>query len=415
MEDNPFQTQQPTARQALFLAYTGTEALFGGAAGGGKSSALLMSALQFVEHRGYSALLLRRSFADLDKPSSLIPRSHAMLRHTSASWHAGTRTWRFPSGATLTFGYLESEDDVYQYQSAEFQFIGFDELTQFSERQYRYLFSRLRAPVGVGVPLRVRAATNPGGIGHAWVKERFGLGRNGARNPDRRFIPSKLDDNPHLDRAAYRTSLAELDHVTRVQLEHGDWDAMADGLLFKRDWFPIVDQAPAGLREVRYWDLAATPKRKRSDDPDWTSGTRIGRTKAGLYYIVDIRRTRARPLDVERLVESTATQDGKGIAVWMEQEPGASGVIAVDHFRRNVLDGWEFRSKRADTNKVVRARPLSAAAEAGNVFLVRGPWNDQFLREVESFPLGEHDDSVDSTTGGHQVLSSTRPASVTLI
>jgi predicted phage terminase large subunit-like protein len=374
-----------------------------------------MAALQFVRTPGYSALLLRRSFADLEKPDSLIPRSHQMLAATDAQYQAARKAWRFPSGATLSFGYLDTDSDVYQYQSAAFQFCGFDELTQFSEFQYRYLFSRLRVHAGVNVPLRMRAATNPGGIGHAWVKERFGLGANSSCPPERVFIPSNLTDNPHLDEARYRKSLAELDHVTRRQLEFGDWDAMAEGLIFKREWFKIVDAVPSDLRKVRYWDLAATPKKRRGHDPDYTSGTLLGRSKQGLYYVLDVKRTRSSPLDVERLLLATATEDGRDVPVWMEQEPGSSGVHVVDHIRRNVLDGFELRAKRPDANKVARAKPFSAAAEAGNVFVLRGPWNLEWLREVESFPLGDHDDSVDSTTGAHQALSVSRVPAMSLI
>src|SRR5439155_6373928 len=86
---------------------------------------------------------------------------------------ASSHTWKFPSGAVLRFGYLDTALDIYQYQSAEFQFIGFDELSQFKENDYRYLFSRLRKAKGIDVPLRMRSGSNPGGVGHEWVKKRF--------------------------------------------------------------------------------------------------------------------------------------------------------------------------------------------------------------------------------------------------
>jgi predicted phage terminase large subunit-like protein len=399
VQDNPYQTQSPTIRQLVFLEQIGIEALFGGAAGGGKSSALLMAALQFVQDSSYNALLLRRSFADLEKPDSLIPRSHDFLAGTDAVWRGSTRSWRFPSGATLSFGYLDNEADVYQYQSAAFQFIGFDELTQFTEFQYRYLFSRLRQPANQGVPLRVRAATNPGGVGHQWVKERFILGDD----PDRVFIPSKLDDNPHLDTGSYRQSLSQLDQVTRRQLEHGDWDASA-GTLFKRHWFSLVDIAPAQAQVVRYWDLAATPKRA-DNDPDWTAGALVSRTPDGLYTVLDVKRVRASPREVEQLVRATAEQDGRAVPVYMEQEPGSSGVHVIDHYQRYVLDGWYFRPVKSDSNKTIRAQPLSAAAEAGNVRFLRGHWCGDVLSEFEVFPNGSHDDAVDAISGAHLCLS----------
>jgi predicted phage terminase large subunit-like protein len=361
-----------------------------------------MGALQFVDVPGYAALLLRRTFSDLEKPESLIPRSHEWLGPTPARWHGTSRHWSFPSGATLSFGHLDTDNDVYQYQSAAYQFIGFDELTQFNDWQFRYLFSRLRRPEGMNVPLRMRAGSNPGGIGHRWVKERFI--REGRRE-GRWFIPSRLADNPFIDQVAYRASLAKLDHITRRQLEDGDWEVTEGGLLFKRHWFEIVAEAPRDARRVRYWDLAAT-KKKDGNDPDWTAGALIARTADGVHFIEDIRHNRDAPLEVERLIAQTAALDGPAVEVVMEQEPGASGVITIDHYRRRVLSGFDFHEHKSDANKLIRARPLSSAAEAGNVKLVCATWNNAFLDEVELFPTpGEHDDMVDAASGAHERLN----------
>ncbi|HHB12215.1 MAG TPA: hypothetical protein ENK62_03335, partial [Chromatiales bacterium] len=218
----------PTPKQAAFLLLTQREAFYGGAAGGGKSDALLMGALQYVDVPGYSALVLRRSYADLSLPGALMDRSKAWLSGTDAVWNEMRKTWHFPSGATLTFGYLEREADKYRYQGAEFQYIAFDELTQFSESQYKYLFSRLRRLHGFPVPLRMRSASNPGGMGHEWVMKRFITNRA----PGRIFIPANLDDNPHLDRAEYEESLSHLDKETREQLLKGDWFAAVEGLVW---------------------------------------------------------------------------------------------------------------------------------------------------------------------------------------
>lgn len=209
----------PTPKQAAFLNLWCKEALYGGAAGGGKSDALLMGALQFVNEPGYSAIIFRRTYADLALPGALMDRSEEWLGGTDAHWNSIKHIWTFPSGATLTFGNLEHERDKYRYQSAEFQYIAFDELTQFLESQYRYLFSRLRRLEGSFVPLRMRSASNPGGIGHDWVKRRF-LVEGEAHG--RVFIPAKLDENPYLDQATYIQSLSELDPITRRQYLEGD-------------------------------------------------------------------------------------------------------------------------------------------------------------------------------------------------
>ncbi|MGV3724600.1 MAG: terminase large subunit domain-containing protein [Actinomycetota bacterium] len=284
-----YRPHAPTAQQSKFLELHCLEALFGGAAGGGKSDALLMDALQYVHVPGYAALLLRRTYADLSLPGALMDRARDWWSPTAAKWRDNEKTWVFPSGASITFGYLETERNKYRYQGAEFQYVGFDELTQFSETQYRYLLSRLRRLKGSEVPLRMRGATNPGGVGHEWVKTRFGLGHGSDGQPlqcpdGRVFIPAKLEDNPHLDREEYEKSLAELDPVTRAQLRSGNWDVLPEGVLFQRGWFEIVEAAPAGLRCVRFWDLAAT-EAKAGTDPDWTVGVKLGVDAEGTYYV----------------------------------------------------------------------------------------------------------------------------------
>ena len=241
--------QQPTIRQKLFIDLDKEkEVFYGGAAGGGKSSCLLMEALKYVHVTKYSALILRRTYADLAKPGAIMDRSKEWLKGTNARWNEQKKEWTFPSGAKLTFGYLDTENDKYQYQGAEFQFIGFDELTQFTESQYRYLFSRLRRLSTSDIPIKMRSASNPGGIGGKWVYERFvpenftpddaveekvwikeGVDEETGKILPRYFVPARLDDNPHLDRDEYELSLSELDTVTRAQLRRGDWQIQVRG------------------------------------------------------------------------------------------------------------------------------------------------------------------------------------------
>lgn len=264
--------EAPTTKQRAFLDDDGLEALYGGAAGGGKSSALLAAALKFVHVRGYSALLLRRSYTDLALPGALMDRSHKWLAGSDASWNGIEKRWRFPSGASLTFGYLETEKDKYRYQGAEAQMVGIDELTQWEEGHYTYLFSRLRR-AGVDVPLRMRAATNPGGVGHEWVKKRWALpddvdmdrvheGRDGAR-----FYPARLDDNPYIDREEYERSLSRLTHADQEQLRKGRWVQDASMLVYAfdraRDLVKMLPRLPSGMRwryilAIDYGNVAAT-------------------------------------------------------------------------------------------------------------------------------------------------------------
>lgn len=221
----------PTVPQAVFLSRWEQEAMYGGAAGGGKSIALLAAALQYVDTPGYRALLLRRTFPDLSQAGGLMDLAHQWLHGTGAVWNEQRKLWTFPTGATLAFGYLDNDTDKYRYQGGQYQMVGFDELTQFEEPMYAYLFSRLRKPLGLPVPLRMRSASNPGGIGHEWVRRRF-VSDEARQVRDRTFIPAKLDDNPHLDRSAYLDALDRLDPVTRAQLRDGDWSVVRTGGVF---------------------------------------------------------------------------------------------------------------------------------------------------------------------------------------
>jgi hypothetical protein len=155
--------EEPSIKQKIFLRYNGREALFGGSAGGGKSSALLMAALQYVDVPGYNAILFRRTFADLSLPGALMDRFKAWIDpYDDIRWNSQTNTATFPSGARISFGYLNNVNDKLRYQGAEFQFVGMDEVTHLRESDYRYLFSRLRRPAFgplSKVPLRMRAAS----------------------------------------------------------------------------------------------------------------------------------------------------------------------------------------------------------------------------------------------------------------
>ena len=233
----------PFPKQRLFLKLTCLEALYGGQAAGGKSDALLMSALQGVEIPGYSSILFRRTFTDLSVADSLMDRSHQWWDGTAAHWDGLNKRWTFPTGARISFGYLDGPNDHTRYQSAQFQHIGFDELTHFEQRGPVYLMSRLRRPIGfpTWLPLRWRGGTNPGGIGHDWVKERFGISDTNSRAPVyirkggelvRAFIPASRFDNIGIDAEEYGRTLETLDPVSREQLAEGNWIQDSTGLVY---------------------------------------------------------------------------------------------------------------------------------------------------------------------------------------
>lgn len=400
-KSSPYWVEQPALKQKLFLRSMHKEVLFGGAAGGGKSSALLMAALQFTDVPNYSAILFRRTFADLNLPGALMDRFRDwMAEFDDVRWNNNTYTATFPSGARVTFGYLNNVNDYLRYKGSEFQFVGMDEVTEIRQNDYTYLFSRLRRPATgplSRVPLRMRATTNPA---PNWVRQRFIVE---GEKYGRLFVPSTLLDNPGIEQVSYREQLAELSPVERKRLEFGDWWATEIGSMFKREDFVIIGPEEEAFPKfdrntqwVRYWDLASTAPNPNNKDPDWTVGV-LGAFHEGRFYIMDIRRDRMDSADVEKLVQDTAVRDGPDIPVRIEQEPGSSGKSLMDQYARYVLPGFDFQGIPATGDKELRAQPLAAAVRNGNVCLLRGDWITEFLDEISSFPEGEiHDDQVDA-------------------
>lgn len=402
---------EPHPKQTAFLLAPHREVLFGGAAGGGKSEGALAAFAQYADVPFYKGIIFRRTFTDLKLPGALMDRSHQWWDGTEAKWSSQNHAWSFPSGATLQFGFLEREADKYKYQGADFHYIMFDELTQFSESQYLYLFSRLRKltdeelkkyGLGFNVPLRMRAASNPGGTGHDWVKKRFiGTPENPVINANRIFISSRLEDNPSLDQESYELSLSELDPITRAQLRMGDWTADARGGMFKRVWYNRKDERPRHFNYIcRYWDLAAT-EAKVGEDPDYTVGTLYGLDADGETWVLDVQRFRESSAEVENRIQQAALSDGPDVEIWMEQEPGASGKALISHYRRNILAGYTFRHHIPSGKKDIRARPFSAASETGIVNVLVADWNMAWFDELTNYPDSLHDDQVDSVSGAH--------------
>lgn len=234
---------RPQKKQAAFQRRREYEALYGGAAGGGKSDALLTEALRQVHIPHYRGLLLRKTYPEL---TGLIDRSRQIYSaaYPDAKYQEAQHVWRFPSGAKIYFGNMGKSGGWTVYQGKSFDFIGFDELTHFTFAEYSYLFSRNR-PSGPGTRVYVRAATNPGGIGHGWVKERFISpgpamtpiksemtvqapdGKNVTLSRSRIFVPSTVFDNKALldYDPNYLASLSLLPEAEKQALLYGSWDS----------------------------------------------------------------------------------------------------------------------------------------------------------------------------------------------
>jgi phage terminase large subunit len=258
----------PFKRQRQFHNSRAKYRLFGGAAGPGKTKALLWEAIyQAHQVPGSDSLLLRRTYPELE--SSLLAYfrrdvPHSFYKKYNESKHIVT--WK--NGSTTRFGYCRNESDVYQYQGAEFQFIGLDELTHFTLKQWQFLTSRNRCPVK-GSRSCMAGATNPGNIGHAWVKALWvdhrppaGFDRTDLYDPrDYDFIRARLDDNPiYANDAAYRRTLETLpEHLRRAFLE-GDWN------VFAGQYFDVFD---VGRHTARPEDVRLEPWWPRWISVDW--------------------------------------------------------------------------------------------------------------------------------------------------
>ena len=226
-----------TRKQQKFINATATEVLFGGAAGGGKSYGQIVDALLFaLKYPGSKQLILRRTFSELEK--SIIRTSLMLYPREIYSFNSSSHNGRFTNGSYIDFGYCANENDVNQYQSAEYDVIRFDELTHFTEFQYVYLISRIRG--SNGFPKQIKCSTNPGSVGHQWVKARFvdpappNTEFTGSDGLTKIFIPSLLNDNTFLMTSdpSYRARLEALPERDRKALLYGDWN------IFDGQYFP---------------------------------------------------------------------------------------------------------------------------------------------------------------------------------
>lgn len=415
-----FIPHRPFEKQMALMLAPEEEIFYGGAAGSAKSDAALMCAVQYANHPKYAALVLRKTYAELSKPGALMDRSRLWWANIpGVKWSEQDHIYRFPSGAKVAFGHCENDSDAYQYQGAEFQTIVVDELTEWNEAPYRFLFSRIRRLAGSNIPARMISTSNPGGVGHEWVKRRFIDGPpvkvhthdDGTRTTSR-TIRAVLADNPAIDADQYLRSLSFLDPVTRERLRNGDWIVTSEGAIFRREWFRFGPIAHPSSTRIRFWDMAAT-----AGGGCRTAGVLMAQDVAtGDAVIEHVVIGQWATGERDRVIEATADSDGPGVVVGWEEEGGSSGkdqsAAMCKLLRGHRLADWgKTRGGIHPTGpKVTRWGPLASQMQRGTVRLVSGPWSTAFVDELCAVTEDEEGflDQADAAAGAYLYLSSKR-------
>lgn len=409
-----------------FLSLTDIpEALYGGGAGGGKSSALLMAALMFANEPGYAAIIFRKTYADLSLPGALMDRAAEWLAPTPAKWNEREKTWYFPRGAKLSFGYLDGPRDRFRYQGAELQFVGFDEATQIREQDYLYLFSRLRRLEGQRVPLRIRAASNPGGESHGFFHDRFVAPRQ--VHPSRVFVPALLEDNPHLDRHQYERALEELPETEYRQLRRGEWIQDAGEQVFKPEWFDgeatrhyeMRERINDAIRGRNRYDASSTylknfvKYRWISYDTafkDKDSNDATGKVVFEMLpdYSILVRFAEELRLTVPRVEAEIETDfvkwnyDNKLRGIIVEDKGSGIGILQTLRQANPRIAPYLIAFDPKQDSKEFRARQASVWVKRDCVWLpepsMAAPWLPDFEDALFSFPYSRRKDMVDAFT-----------------
>lgn len=406
--------------QERFLQSRADIAITGGSAFGGKTFALLLDPTRHIHVPQFSAVMFRRLSPDIRAPGGLWPESLNLYPHLGSEYREGYLDHRFPSGAIIKFSHLQYDNDVLNWKGSQVTEIEFDQLEEFSAYQFWYMMSRNRSTCGVKP--RIRATCNPDPDSWlaafiAWwidqdtgfaIPERSGILRWFVRPDDElewaddpatlrkahpelepvsvTFIPSNIKNNPLGTKAdpAYEGKLQALPYVERMRLLHGNWKVRPGaGKVFNRAWFKPVEHMPVRVTgRVRYWDKAAT----KDGDGAESCGVRMSVTGSGdqrQFYIEDCVAGRWSAMERENVIKQCAQGDPEGTVIVTEQEPGSGGKESADNTIRN-LAGYTVRKDKVTGDKFERAGPFGAQAEAGNIFYVRGDWNEGFLTQLHN-------------------------------
>lgn len=443
--------------QELFLATDADIAIYGGAAGGGKSWALMLDAVRYVTVPKYTAVIFRRETPQIKNPGGLWDESMELYPLLGGAGYRSVLEWRF-GDVKIKMSHMEKEADKLAWQGSQLAFIGFDELTHFDESQFWYMLSRNRSLCKVRPYMR--ATTNPDPDSWvadliAWwiddagfpIESRSGVLRffvrvddqlrwydsRGEAYEDNReqldafaqygvrpdelvysftFVHANIYDNEILMRRdpTYLAKLLTLPEVEQGRLLGGNWKVRHEaGKVFNRAWLTLISrvEVPEIVKAVRFWDIAATAKQTRGNDPDYTAGVLMGIDAQGRYIVLDVQAEQVGPAARNVLMKRTAEADraiyGSRYTVGWESQPAAAGKD-LDLALAKLFDGFAFKAVPAKGDKVLRAGPLASQARVGNVFVVQADWTDEYLRWLHGFPDLKHDDHVDASSGAHGLL-----------
>jgi predicted phage terminase large subunit-like protein len=425
--------------QTAFVSSRADITFYGGGAGSSKTYGALLRHIPYLSDPRYNGIIFRRTSPELTGgPDALFSVAMEHYRRFGARVRYDNLSFRFPSGAFIRCSHLQHEKDVYAHQGQSYTGITLEELTHYTEMQVWYLISRMRSLSGVDpfldATMNPVPKTDPVGgwvrrmidywideDGYA-IRERSGVIRYFVRVDDVlmwaddpaelverypgsgkpksfTFISANLDDNKILKEGdpSYEANLMSLQRVERERLRKGNWNVTASaGLYFQRGFFTIVERPPAAvIKRVRGWDVAASKPTAGNPDPSWTRGVKMSLDTKGRFYVEDVVSLRGSPAQNHDLRLTTAKQDGPKVVQAFWQDPGGAGKDQATNFKTG-LPGFSVRTVVAREDKITYASPVSTQAEAGNVYLVRGPWNEAYLAEHEAFPEAKHKDIVDA-------------------
>lgn len=430
--------------QEKFLSTPADIAIYGGAAGGGKTFGILLEGSRNIMNPQFGGVIFRRTTPQIRNEGGLWDESETLYYRLGGVPRESSLEWEFPSGASMKFAHMEYEKNRLDWQGSQIPFIGFDELTHFTEKQFFYMLSRNRS--GCGVRPYIRATCNPDP--KSWVKrliawyldedgyaipERSGVIRYFIRINDKivwgnsrkelvdqygvlktdvksfTFINSSVYDNQILLKKdpGYLANLKALSKFEREKLLDGCWNAKeGEGKIFQRSWFKVMDAHPRLIKTIRFWDRAATKPSPENPDPDWTVGLKMGIDAEGMIWITDVQRFREGPAEVRKRMKNIAMQE-RNVTIGLSQDPGQAGKADLQDLVTR-LNGFKIETLIEVKDKETRSLPLAAQAEVGNVFLVDGEWVEEFIDEYSTFGSGGKDDQVDAGSGAHTLLTGSR-------